>query len=84
MITNEEQLQQTLEQMERMLRVLFLLRANVLPKSRQQFAIMAEGPLEQIRRLEQEISAYVDEALAPLEREMAEVDEAAVVRPTVT
>jgi hypothetical protein len=77
MITNEGQLQQTLEQMERMLRVLFTLRREVLPQSRQQFALMAEGPLEQIRRLQQEIEAYVDEVLQPLEREMAALDEAA-------
>jgi hypothetical protein len=83
MIRDEAQLQQTLEQMERMLRVLFRLRENVLPQSREWFAIMADGPLEQIRRLEREISAYVDETLESLGREMAAMDEAAP-RPTAT
>jgi hypothetical protein len=77
MIVDEGQLQQTLEQMERMVRVLFTLRREVLPQSRQQFALMAEGPLEQIRRLQQELEAYVDEALQPLEMEMAALDEPA-------
>jgi hypothetical protein len=84
MITDEGQLQQTLEQMERMLRVLFLLRENILPQSRERFAMMAEGPLEQIRRLQQEIEAYVDEVLQPLEREMAALDEAAATPSVAT
>ena len=66
MIADERELQQVLEQMERMIRALFTLQAEILPQSRQQFALMAEGPLEEIRRLEQEIGDYVDEALQSL------------------
>ena len=63
MITDERQLEQAVEQMERMCRALAALNTEVLPKSRQQFALMAEGPLEEIRRLEEEISQYVTDTL---------------------
>ena len=56
MIANQQQMQQTVEQMERMCRALAVLQADVLPKSLLQFALMAEGPLEQLRALEQELS----------------------------
>ena len=63
MITNEAQFQQAATQMGRMYRALAALHSDVLPQSRQQFALMAEGPLEEMRRLEQEISAYVSHTL---------------------
>ena len=63
MITDEKQLEQAVEQMGRMCRALASLNAEVLPQSRQQFALMAEGPLEEIRRLEEEISQYVAQTL---------------------
>jgi hypothetical protein len=47
--------EQALRQMLRMHRILRGLRLDVLPKSGQQFRIMAEGPLEEIRRLEASI-----------------------------
>ena len=59
MIADERQLEQAVDQMGRMCRALAALNIEVLPKSRQQFALMAEGPLEEIRRLEEEISGYV-------------------------
>ncbi|MCW3096742.1 MAG: hypothetical protein JWL77_2360 [Chthonomonadaceae bacterium] len=59
MIADERQLEQAVEQMGRMCRALAALNTDVLPKSRQQFALMAEGPLEEIRRLEEEISQYI-------------------------
>jgi hypothetical protein len=34
------------------------LRKDVLPKSRQWFDLMAEGPVDEIRRLQREIDAY--------------------------
>lgn len=37
-----------------------VLRSDMLPRSRRQFVIMAEGPLAQLRSLEQEISGYVE------------------------
>lgn len=64
MIVDEMQLEQAVEQMGRMCRALAALNSEVLPKSRQQFALMAEGPLEEIRRLEEEISLYVTNTLA--------------------
>lgn len=51
MTTNPE-LTQVLDQLARMYRVLDGLRTKVLPKSEQQFGLMAEGPLDEIRRLE--------------------------------
>jgi hypothetical protein len=67
MITDEKQLQQAIEQMGRMYRALETIQAEVLPQSRQHFALMADGPLEEIRRLEREISAYVEQTLHSLE-----------------
>jgi len=49
--------------MGRMYRALSSLRAEVLPKSRQHFALMAEGPLDELRRLERDVRAYVRRAL---------------------
>jgi hypothetical protein len=63
MITNERQLEQGLDQMERMCRALSALSAEVLPQNRRQFALMAEGPLEEIRRLEEEVRVYIDQTL---------------------
>jgi hypothetical protein len=74
MISDASQLRQALEQMERMLRILSTLHVDILPQSRQHFALMAEGPLEEMRRLQQQIEAYVDEALQPLDGVEAAVE----------
>jgi hypothetical protein len=58
MIENDDQLNFTLEQMGRMYRVLADLRREVLPKSRQWFNLMAQGPVEEIRKMQAEIDAY--------------------------
>jgi hypothetical protein len=58
MITNDEQLQQALEQLGRMYRALAALRAEVLPVNARQFALMAEGPVDEIQRLQVQIDAY--------------------------
>jgi hypothetical protein len=58
MITSDEQLNQAVEQIGRMYRALAALRREVLPLSEKQFALMAEGPLDEIRRLEEGINAY--------------------------
>lgn len=58
MITNDDQLQQALEQLGRMYRALAALRADVLPVHARKFALMAEGPLDEIRRLQTQIGAY--------------------------
>jgi hypothetical protein len=59
MIQNTEQLEQAIEQMGRMQRILDSYRADILPKNPRNFAVFAEGPLDEIRKLQQEISEYV-------------------------
>lgn len=60
MIENVEQLQQAIEQMGRMQRILESYRADILPKNPRNFAVFAEGPLDEIRNLQAEIAAYVE------------------------
>ena len=48
-------LTQTVEQLERMNEALGALRRELLPGQPKKFAILAEGPLEDIRRLQVEI-----------------------------
>jgi hypothetical protein len=57
MIADERQLNHAIEQLARMYRALAALREQVLPHSQAQFALMAEGPLDEIRRLECDIRA---------------------------
>src|ERR1017187_9413848 len=64
MITNDEQLDQALEQLGRMYRALADLRKEVLPLNARNFALMAEGPVDEIRRLEEQISDYTGRAAA--------------------
>jgi hypothetical protein len=59
MIQTDMQLQQAIEQIERLYRGLDSLRADVLPKNRRNFAVLAEGPLDEIQKLQTEISNYV-------------------------
>jgi hypothetical protein len=59
MIENTAQLQQALEQMGRMQRILDSYRADILPKNPRNFAVFAEGPLDEIRKLQTEISEYL-------------------------
>lgn len=51
----------TLEQMERLIRALDDLKENVLPHDPNLFATLAEGPLEDLGRLRQEVHEYVDD-----------------------
>ena len=60
MIETIDQLQQAIEQMGRMQRILESYRADILPKNPRNFAIFAEGPLDEIRKLQSEIADYVD------------------------
>lgn len=48
-------LTQTVEQLERMSEALAALRRELLPGQPRKFAILAEGPLEEMRRLQAEI-----------------------------
>ena len=59
MIENTDQLEQAIEQMGRMQRILESYRADILPKNPRNFAVFAEGPLDEIRKLETEISEYL-------------------------
>jgi hypothetical protein len=54
MTNNEAILTQTLEQLESMNDTLAALRRQLLPAQPKKFAILAEGPLEDIRRLRDE------------------------------
>ena len=60
MIENTEQLVQSIEQMGRMQRILESYRRDILPKNPRNFAVFAEGPLDEIQKLQAEISNYVD------------------------
>jgi hypothetical protein len=60
MITNEAQLQQAIEQIQRLCRALDSLRADLLSKNPKNFAIMAEGPVDEIRKLQADIDAYIN------------------------
>ncbi len=63
MIQNEAQLQQALEQIENLCRAVQSLRAELFPKNPRNFAILAEGPLDELRKLQ----ALVDDYVARLE-----------------
>lgn len=51
----EAVLTQTLEQLEHMHEALVALRRELLPGQPKKFAILAESPLEEIRRLQSEV-----------------------------
>jgi hypothetical protein len=59
MIETTGQLEQAIDQMARMQRILESYRKDILPKNPRNFAVFAEGPLEEIRRLQADISDYL-------------------------
>ena len=59
MIGNIEQLEQAIQQIERLYQGLDALRKDILPVNAHNFAIVAEGPLDEIRKLQAEIDRYV-------------------------
>ena len=59
MIETPEQAYQAIEQMGRMQRILESYRNEILTKNPRNFAILAEGPLEQLRQLQVQIDEYV-------------------------
>jgi hypothetical protein len=61
MIENTEQLDQAIEQMGRMQRILESYRVEILPKNPRNFAVFAEGPLDEIRKLREEIDQYLSQ-----------------------
>jgi antitoxin component HigA of HigAB toxin-antitoxin module len=58
-IKNEEQLQQAIEQIQTLCRAIESLWMDILPKNPKNFAIMAEGPVDEIRKLQSDIDAYI-------------------------
>lgn len=59
MIQNEAQLKQAVEQIQNLCRALDSLRVEVFPKNPRNFAILAEGPVDEIRKLQTDIDDYV-------------------------
>ena len=59
MIENTAQLEQAIEQVGRMQRILESYRERILPKNPRNFAVFAEGPLDEIRKLQIEIDEYL-------------------------
>jgi hypothetical protein len=59
MIKTAEQLYQAIEQMGRMQRILESYRDEVFAKNPRNFAVLAEGPLEQLRQLQAQIGEYI-------------------------
>lgn len=57
-------LEQTVEQLELMNEAIAALRRECLPDQPRKFAILAEGPLEKIRRLQAEIAQLTAEMSA--------------------
>lgn len=65
MIESAEQLYQAIEQMGRMQRILESYRDEIFAKNARNFAILAEGPLEQLRQLQSQIDEYMQRLEAP-------------------
>jgi hypothetical protein len=59
MIETPEQVYQAIEQMGRMQRILESYRNEILERNPRNFAVLAEGPLEQIRQLQAQLDDYV-------------------------
>jgi hypothetical protein len=59
MIRTEAQLHQALEQIENLCQAVKGLRADVFPKNPQNFALLAEGPLDEIRKLQADVDRYI-------------------------
>ena len=59
MMETSEQLYQTIEQMGRIQRILESYRNEILTRPPRNFAVLAEGPLEQLRQLQQQIDEYI-------------------------
>jgi hypothetical protein len=59
LIESDRQLQQAIEQIEGLYEGLDALRNDILSKNPRNFAVLAEGPLAEIRKLQSEIDAYI-------------------------
>jgi hypothetical protein len=56
MIQTPEQLHQAIEEIQNLCGALDSLRADVFPKNPRNFAVLAEGPLDQIRQLQAQLT----------------------------
>ncbi len=59
MIETEAQFQQAIAQIERFYQGLEVLRRDILHKNPRNFAVLAEGPLDEIHKLQADIDRYV-------------------------
>jgi|GEM_PF-1053110 hypothetical protein len=59
MIENDQQLEATYQALGCLYRALASLRRHILPLNARQYALFAEGPAEEIRKLESEINSYL-------------------------
>jgi hypothetical protein len=64
MIETPEQAYQAIEQMGRMQRILESYRNEILGRNSRNFAVLAEGPLEQLRQLQAQLDEYIRRAEA--------------------
>lgn len=66
MIETPEQVYQAIEQMGRMQRILESYRNEILGRNPRNFAMLAEGPLEQLRQLQAQLDEYFQRLEAAL------------------
>lgn len=59
MIETEAQFEQAIGQIEKLYEGLNALRGDILCQNPRNFAVLAEGPLDEIRKLQAEIDGYV-------------------------
>lgn len=59
MIQDDRELQQSIEQLERMYRALAEIHARVRASDPTRYSLMAEGPLDEIHRLQADIEMYL-------------------------
>ncbi|MBM3882846.1 MAG: hypothetical protein FJ387_24505 [Verrucomicrobia bacterium] len=59
MIENDQQLEQAYEALGDLYRMLASYRAKVLPVNARNYALIAQGPLEEVRKLQAEIDVYL-------------------------
>jgi hypothetical protein len=59
MIENGEQLQQAYEALGDLYRALASYRERILPANPRNYAVIAQGPLEEVRRIQAEIHTYL-------------------------
>ena len=66
MIANDLELEQSIQQLERMYWAIAELKSRVRPKNERNFQLLAEGPADEIRKLQREIDEYlgIDSRLA--------------------